>query len=181
MIILRRSYIVLILGVALLIISLASLGTLGQSVFEQFPSTVFLMSSETIAPKESSLSPFYYLAEREVNVIIKLSPRDAPVAVKVLGPDELIIEEAVFNDLISIPINSSNPIGAYYVTLFNFDDRDVVVNAVVTSDDFSDVEDLILPLAQSVIYTGIIFITGIIVIVIGFVLFLLEWSKRKSE
>jgi len=164
-----------------MIASLVSLGTLSQLVFDQFPSTVLLMSPETIASQDSSTTSFYFVAEREVVVMIKLVPRDALVAVKIIGPDNLIIEEGVFNDLVSIPINASNPIGAYHLNLLNFDDRGVVVNALVTSDDFTNAEEVFLPLAQGIISIGIIFIIGIIVIVIGFVLFLLERKKRKSE
>lgn len=161
--------------------SLVFFGTLSQSVMERFPSTTILISSETLVPQESFMSSFYYIPEKDVNVMIKLTPRDIPVAIKILGPGELTVDEVVFHDIISIPVNSSNPEGVYHLRLLNFDDRDVLVNALVTSDDFSNAEEVFVPLAQGVINAGIIFVAGFIVTIIGLVLFLLKRTKNNSQ
>jgi len=176
----KRSYPIIILGGIMLGISTFGFQGLNELVMNEFPSAEVLMSFESIPSSSSNFANFYYDAKKEVSVVITSTPQNAPVFVHILGPNETNIKETMFNDKILISLNSSHPEGFYQVGLINFATKDVVINAMVSEIEFSDIDEKIFSAAREFVALTILFLIGILVLISGFIVYIIEIRKKKK-
>ena len=175
---LKKSYLILLTGAALLLIGLGTLWATSATVEEKLPTTSLIIEGVRIMPSES------YSVEVELAQVDQLFlgatgiPREEPLMVSIekvdLGP---ILEEA-FNASVVEDLGALDA-GDYLISVTNLGEQPVVVYAALTTEPILDEIDQLASIAMYVIVGMLLFLIGIAVTIAGGVVYLIQRKRTQ--
>jgi len=176
---LKRSYFVLIIGGALLVSGTISLNWISIDIAEKYSSVVVIIPNQRITPQTSYSAAFdLFLGEDSTLAIASRTP-NAFLSMQLVDIEGQIIEESAFNDNLLIPLDELKT-GTYQLTVTNFDDRTVTVNAVIAPEATLEQIENFLDLAYNTLAASAVIFSGLVICLIGAIIWIIDRKKRNS-
>jgi len=175
----KIEYIVLIIGAALTIGGIVTVGVNAASIYEQSES-VFVLIEPNDLPSLASISvPMRLLEGEEFTILVGGIPQDVLLHAIIEDPSKNILFEGAFHDKLSIPILAEQN-GEYIFTVGNLGERSVWVTTIATTEEFLEEMDLLVPSLIATTTGFILLAIGIIILIVGIILlFIFRIKKRK--
>jgi len=171
---------VVIGGGAITLIGLAFLFSAANSFFTDFPLAEMIIAGEEIFPQNSISHEIPIQFEEELYLAINSFPDSGSLAVKLTDASGIIVKEKIFEGQMYESVGKLEN-GTYQFTITNTGDASVTVFVALTAHDIEENFNQILPLASTGIVGFLLIGIGIIVIVIGTILFFVKRSNTVKK
>ncbi len=176
----KRGLIVLVIGIGLLLPSIAIVGALASFVDENFQTTGIIMQGVSIESSDSASFEVSLFSEDELSLMIAAFPRDVPMVVQLIDQSGKKILESVFNAEYVEPLPGIRE-GVFRITVINIGDKPVVVNSVISADPLIRNLDFVSNLAI-IIFVGMsLLLIGVVIIIVGGIILILDKKRLKTR
>lgn len=176
---LKRSYFLLIIGGVLIVAGTIGLNWISIDIIEKYNSVMVIIPNQRITPQASYSAAFdLFLVEDSTLAIASRTP-NAFLSMQLVDIDGQIIEESAFNDNLLIPLDELKT-GTYQLTVTNFDDRTVTVNAVIAPEATLEQIEAFLDLAYNTLAASAVIFSGLVICLIGAIIWIIDRKKRNS-
>lgn len=176
---LKRSYIILAVGIALIIGGSVALSFIAIEVQEKYGSIVMLIPDETLPAQTSHSVSFDLLSTQNSTLAIASRIPNSFLSVRLVDESGQVILESAFNEKLLIPLDDFKT-GSYDITVTNFDERDIPVNAIIAPGTMLEQLEDFLSIAYNTLTASAVIFSGTVVCIIGAIFWLMDKRKQKK-
>lgn len=173
---LKRSYILLIIGVSLLVIGSIVLNLISADLEKRYGEVVIIIPNKQIDSKSSFTVDFELLKDTGNTLAIASRTPNSFLSAKLVNQDNQILDESAFNDKLLIPLKEFK-IDTYKLTLTNFDDKTVTVNAIIAPEPTLEQIEEFLDLAYNSLVGASLVFSGLIICFVGIIIWVIDRRK----
>jgi hypothetical protein len=176
---LKRSYILLAVGISLIVAGTVVLSFISMEVHEKFSSIVIIIPDETLPVQTSYSASFDLFAAQNSTLAIASRVPNSFLSVRLADEDGKTVVESAFNDKMLIPLNEFGA-GSYQITVTNFDKRPISVNAIIAPETMlTQLEDF-LSLAYNTLAASTVVFSGVVICIVGAIFWIIDKRKQKK-
>ena len=176
---LKRSYIILAIGIALIVAGTVALNFISIDVQEKYGSIVIIIPDETLPVQTSYSAAFDLFTAQNSTLAIASRIPNSFLSVRLVDEDGQIILESAFNDKLLIPLDDFKT-GTYEITVTNFDKRPISVNAIIAPGTMLEQLEDFLSLAYNTLIASAIIFSGTVICIVGTIFWLIDKRKQKK-
>lgn len=179
MLTLKRSYIVLLVGVGTLVAGSVVLGVNSSVLATDFLTNNMVIKKATIAPGEQFKTDMTSQYGGTLSVLMRGQPFDHQIQASIMDEDGKAVWKNTFN---GDHISNFNAIQGktYQIVIKNADKTDVTVDAIVGNVPFMGISnDSNLPNVAGTLAGLGVGIVGILILIVGGVLFFVDRERKK--
>ena len=176
---LKRSYIILAIGIALIVAGSVALNFISIDVQEKYGSIVIIIPDETLPVQTSYSAAFDLFTTQNSTLAIASRIPNSFLSVRLVDEDGQVILESAFNDKLLIPLDEFNA-GSYKITVTNFDERPISVNAIIAPGTMLEQLEGFLSLAYNTLIASAVIFSGTVICIIGAIFWLIDKRKQKK-
>lgn len=160
------SFVVLIIGIIITAIAIASFSYSSYGVFEKYPNTEILLAGQTIEPLSSVEGLVEIDFSREFFLGVRANPQDQQLILSLINENGEEIITAPVEGTFFEKVSKVEP-GWYKLDIASFGTEPVSVYAIITAHDMRDSFETIGELASFVVAGLVLIFPGVIMIIIG--------------
>jgi hypothetical protein len=177
---LKRSYIILAIGIAFIVAGSVALSLISIDVQEKYSSVVIIISNERLAPQTSYSVAFDLFAGQNSTLAIASRTPNSFLAVHLVYEDGQVIVESAFNDKMLIPLDEFKT-GSYELTVTNFDERTIPVNAIIVPGTMLEQLEEIISVAYNTLAASAVIFSGVVICIVAAIFWVIDKRRKKSN
>lgn len=176
---LKRSYILLAVGIAMIVAGTVALSIISIDVQEKYGSIVIIIPDETLPVQTSYSASFDLFSAQNSTLAIASRTPNSFLSVRLADEGGKVIFESAFNDKLLIPLDEFDA-GSYRVTVTNFDERPLSVNAVIAPGSMLEQLEDFLSLAYNTLAASTVVFSGVVICIVGAIFWIIDKRKQKK-
>jgi hypothetical protein len=177
--ILKVYLIILIAGGLLFVFGMVLLGYFTNLIADKYPDLIYLFDEVQLAANNQFSTQFELDEGEKRTITVAVFPRTNPIFFSINNPDGSVNTETIFNDLLSFPFKT-NSSGYYTINVGNMGADTVLVSSFISDNPIVNT-DLVLSTASNFIISSLIIMVGILLLIVGFGIFIFQKKRSKSK
>jgi len=179
MLTLKRSYIVLLIGIGTLVAGSIVLGVNSSVLATDFLTNNMVIKKVTISPGEQFNTDMTSQSGGSLSVLMRGQPFDHQIQASILDKDGKVVWKNTFNGDHVSNFNAKQG-ESYQIMIKNADKTDVTVDAIIGNVPFMGISnDSNLPNVAGTLAGLGVGIVGILILIVGGVLFFVDRERKK--
>ena len=164
----------------LLVVGITAFNLISIDIAEKYSSVALIIPDQRITPQTSYSADFdLFLGEGSFLVIATRTP-NAFLSMQLVDIDGQVIEESAFNDKLIIPLDEFKT-GSYHLTVTNFADRTVTVNAVIVPGTMLEQFEDLLDLAYNTLAVSAVIFSGLVICLVGIIIWFIDKRNHLKK
>lgn len=175
----KKSYIILSSGISLIVIGSIILSFISIDVQEKYSSVVLIIPDEILEPQTSYTAAFDLFTGKNSTLAIASRTPNSFLSVRIVDEDRLVVFDNAFNTNILIPLDEFKT-GSYEITVTNFDERKIPINAIIAPGTIVDQLEDFLSLAYNTLTASAVIFLGFVICIVGTIILILDRRKQTK-
>lgn len=174
----KRGHIILAIGIAVVAIGSTTLSFIANDVQEQYGEVVILIPDKTLAPQTSYSAAFDLFTVQNQTLAVSSRTPNSFLHVSLVDENGLVLVDTAFTKNILIPLEQYKT-GAYEITVTNFDDRTIPVNAIIAPGTILNQLEDFLSIAYNTLAASAMVFSGVVICIVGTIFMIKDRKKTK--
>ena len=176
----KKHFVMIGIGVFFLIIGSSLSYYYANSLSEKYPELEILFSNVMLEPTQSITGSITLEKGEKIFVTLIAEPIFNPIYFSIKSTENSVAKEFTFTDVASFPINA-NSTGDYILNIGNIGSATASVHAFSTNREILDDNEVVFSLGTGMLIGSSLVIFGIILIIIGAIIFLINKKHSKNN
>ncbi len=176
----KKFHFILVIGSLFLVIGTATFFSYGNLISEEFPDLAIVLADVLLQPAERISSPFMLEEDEKIFYTVTTTSDSNLMFFLLTTPENLVSQEFTFNNFVSLPV-IANSSGVHTIKIGNMGSDNVKINGFITKKPILDEKELLFNYGVTMIASSSLVFFGIILIIIGVIVFLINKKHAKSK
>ncbi len=176
----KKFHFMFVIGGLFLVIGAATFYSYGNLISEEFPDLAIVLEDVLLQPAERISSPFILEEDEKIFYTVTTTSDSNLMFFLLTTPENLVSQEFSFINFVSLPV-IANSSGVHAIKIGNMGSDNVKINGFITKKPILDEKDLLFNYSVTMIASSSLVTFGIILIIIGVIVFLINKKRAKSK